>query len=73
VIIGTFAIRGSFATINALGSGELLVIGGYDDRINYDKRPASSASPTLDITDPTLLCRGPIDQKRVNRGEAAGP
>lgn len=32
-VIDRFAARGSFATINVLGSGDLLVIGGYDDRV----------------------------------------
>lgn len=33
-LLGSFDARGSFATLNRLGSGDLVVIGGYDDRIN---------------------------------------
>lgn len=32
-VIATFDGRGSFATINRLASGALLVVGGYDDQI----------------------------------------
>ncbi len=32
-IVAESAERGSFATINLLGSGDLLIVGGYDDRI----------------------------------------
>ncbi len=31
-VVATFPERGSFATLSLLGSGELLVLGGYDDR-----------------------------------------
>jgi hypothetical protein len=32
-VVSQFAERGSFATLNLLGSGDLLVIGGYDDNV----------------------------------------
>ncbi len=32
-VVAESAQRGSFATINLLGSGDLLIVGGYDDRI----------------------------------------
>ena len=47
-VISTFAERGSFATLNLLGSGDLVVIGGYDDAINLrlDVRLLEAGDPS---------------------------
>jgi hypothetical protein len=37
-VVADLTARGSFATVNRLGSGPLLVLGGYDDRINLRRQ-----------------------------------
>jgi hypothetical protein len=45
-VVAESAQRGSFATINLLGSGDLLIVGGYDDRIRLRNEMVIVPAPT---------------------------
>jgi len=45
-VVAESAQRGSFATINLLGSGDLLIVGGYDDRIRLRDEVVIVPAPT---------------------------